>query len=393
MKQTLVKAGPFLLLVMLAVAVSKDKFSIFLSRGNDRTDITKITTMATTAAPSELAENQTKVITAYVAGSERIETCMTEIQTSLNNIISAECTTMSTTAPQTMMSTTTTTANSQNQISYYKIEPGDCKSILPEKLGFSMEIIEKYNPNYDWSCLIPGDILMLPIDMTKSNVQAKSSKFYTVSDGDCLFGLASSLRCTPETLMELNPNYDWNMLIGDIIVIPESTNMQEETMYEEYFPEDKVNSGEAEIAGQSVVNTYPDWNSWYNIELACQYLNGMIIEPGENFDWEQKMGDNGKDLGYIDAPVIVGQDTVDGPGGGVCVVSTAVYQAFRDCGIPDDYIIHYPHSKMVTYATPEDSASVSYGSKNLVVPNTTGYRLYCKTESDYGYVKITFYIV
>ncbi|MCY3832067.1 MAG: VanW family protein [Chloroflexi bacterium] len=73
------------------------------------------------------------------------------------------------------------------------------------------------------------------------------------------------------------------------------------------------------------------WGSWpnrrHNIALGAGVLNGIIIAPGEEFSFNQHLGDITAEAGYLDGSVILGGATVTGIGGGICQVSTTMFRA------------------------------------------------------------------
>lgn len=73
------------------------------------------------------------------------------------------------------------------------------------------------------------------------------------------------------------------------------------------------------------------WGSWpnrrSNIALGAGKLNGIIIAPGEEFSFNDYLGDITPEAGYLDGSVILGGATVTGIGGGICQVSTTMYRA------------------------------------------------------------------
>jgi len=73
------------------------------------------------------------------------------------------------------------------------------------------------------------------------------------------------------------------------------------------------------------------WGSWpnrrSNIALGAGKLNGIIIAPGEEFSFNDHLGDISPEAGYLEGSVILGGATVTGIGGGICQVSTTMYRA------------------------------------------------------------------
>ncbi|MBI2103798.1 VanW family protein [Candidatus Woesebacteria bacterium] len=72
----------------------------------------------------------------------------------------------------------------------------------------------------------------------------------------------------------------------------------------------------------------------YNIDLAATRLNGVLIAPGETVSFNEKLGDVSKLTGYKEAYVIKDGKTVLGDGGGVCQVSTTLFRAVLNAGLP-----------------------------------------------------------
>jgi vancomycin resistance protein YoaR len=73
------------------------------------------------------------------------------------------------------------------------------------------------------------------------------------------------------------------------------------------------------------------WGSWQNrrsnIALGAGVLNGIIIAPGEEFSFNDHLGDITPEAGYLEGSVILGGATVTGIGGGICQVSTTMFRA------------------------------------------------------------------
>ena len=73
------------------------------------------------------------------------------------------------------------------------------------------------------------------------------------------------------------------------------------------------------------------WGSWpnrrTNIAIGAGALNGIIIAPGEEFSFNDHLGDISPEAGYLEGSVILGGATVTGIGGGICQVSTTMFRA------------------------------------------------------------------
>jgi vancomycin resistance protein YoaR len=72
----------------------------------------------------------------------------------------------------------------------------------------------------------------------------------------------------------------------------------------------------------------------HNIILAASYLHGVVIAPGEVFSFAKRIGDISAETGYKQAYVIREKKTVLEDGGGVCQVSTTMFRAALNAGLP-----------------------------------------------------------
>ncbi|MBI4100633.1 VanW family protein [Candidatus Microgenomates bacterium] len=88
-------------------------------------------------------------------------------------------------------------------------------------------------------------------------------------------------------------------------------------------------------------------NRIHNIQLAASRLNGILVAPGEEFSFNNTLGDVSKFTGYKEAYVIQNGRTVLGDGGGVCQVSTTLFRALLNAGLP--ITERHPHSYRVGY--------------------------------------------
>lgn len=94
-----------------------------------------------------------------------------------------------------------------------------------------------------------------------------------------------------------------------------------------------------------------------NIILATRSLNNYLLFPGEVFSFNRANGPRTAERGYQPAPIIVGNTVVPGLGGGVCQVSTTLYNAVLEAGL--EVVERYPHSLPVGYVPPGRDATIS----------------------------------
>lgn len=72
----------------------------------------------------------------------------------------------------------------------------------------------------------------------------------------------------------------------------------------------------------------------FNVNLATSRINGTLVKPGDTFSFNQTLGDVSKFTGYQQAYIISEGHTVLGDGGGVCQVSTTLFRAVLNAGLP-----------------------------------------------------------
>lgn len=123
----------------------------------------------------------------------------------------------------------------------------------------------------------------------------------------------------------------------------------------------------------------------HNIILASSRLNGVLIKPEEIFSLNQALGDVSLATGYQQAYVIKEGRTILDDGGGVCQVSTTLFRAALDAGLP--ILERWPHSYRVSYYEqggfgPGLDATVFYPSVDLKFKNDTPAHILVQTHTD-----------
>jgi vancomycin resistance protein YoaR len=130
----------------------------------------------------------------------------------------------------------------------------------------------------------------------------------------------------------------------------------------------------------------------FNIALAANRLNGVIIKPGEIFSFDKAVGDISSLTGYKQAYVIENGKTVLGDGGGVCQVSTTMFRAALAAGLP--IVERHQHAYRVGYyeedSGPGIDAAIYSPTVDLKFKNDTGHALLIQTAIDYSVDRLTF---
>ena len=109
-----------------------------------------------------------------------------------------------------------------------------------------------------------------------------------------------------------------------------------------------------------------------NIRLAVAALNGTIVKPGQEFSFNNTTGARTEEKGYKPATAYLNGEVVQEPGGGVCQVSSTLYNAVVFAGLKSTE--RHAHSYEPSYVTPGEDAAVSYGG-----PDDEGY-IYVRAE-------------
>jgi vancomycin resistance protein YoaR len=117
-----------------------------------------------------------------------------------------------------------------------------------------------------------------------------------------------------------------------------------------------------------------------NIKLATQSINNVFIDVNGEFSFNKTVGPRTEKQGYLPSKTIVGSQFVDGIGGGVCQVSTTLYNAALLAGLKIEEC--HRHSLRVDYVQPSFDAMVSDNFSDLKIRNDSGAPVYIKGESD-----------
>lgn len=126
-----------------------------------------------------------------------------------------------------------------------------------------------------------------------------------------------------------------------------------------------------------------------NIKTACSAINGIIIKNGETFSFNSATGPRGAENGYKEAKIIVNNKYTEGFGGGVCQVSSTLYNACLLAGL--DITEVHNHSLPASYVNPCFDAMVNTGSSDLKVTNNTGYDCIITASANNNRCKVVIY--
>lgn len=124
----------------------------------------------------------------------------------------------------------------------------------------------------------------------------------------------------------------------------------------------------------------------HNIALALSKFDGLTLEVGEVLSFNAVTGGRTQSNGYLPAKIISNGTFIEGTGGGVCQVSTTIYNACILAGM--EVLQVNSHSLPVSYVEPSFDAMVNSGSSDLVVKNNTGSKIIITTSSKNNICKV-----
>ena len=144
-------------------------------------------------------------------------------------------------------------------------------------------------------------------------------------------------------------------------------------------------------------------NRVHNIKLAAERIHGVVVEPGAVFSMNKTIGDRTKGNGYLLAGAIANGTSTTEYGGGVCQVSTTLFNAVLMADL--EVVERYHHSWPMQYAPVGRDATISTGIKDFRFRNTTDapvtitasvdeqahtvtVRLYGRHSADFAYIEI-----
>ncbi|MGE5704670.1 MAG: VanW family protein [Clostridia bacterium] len=124
-----------------------------------------------------------------------------------------------------------------------------------------------------------------------------------------------------------------------------------------------------------------------NIALSAKAIHNFVVFPGEIFSFNKAVGMRTREKGYKEAPVIVKGELSEGIGGGICQVSSTLFNAVDRAGL--HIVQRYSHSRQVPYVPPGRDATVSWYGPDFRFQNKYPYPILIQTYSQNGHVTVT----
>lgn len=222
---------------------------------------------------------------------------------------------------------------------------------------------------------IAKDITIVPVDAIFEMENNRVIAFRPSTDGKAI-----DQALIEETILSFIPNIIENPTSKFTLQIPITIAKPAVSL------EDTNNMGIKQHLGKGVSKyTGSNANRIHNVALATSTIDGTIVPAGQTFSFNDTLGDVSVFTGYKQGYVIRGNKTVLGDGGGVCQVSTTLYRAILNAGLP--IVERHPHSYRVRYYEQEShpgfDATVYAPGFDLKFKNDTGYAILIEAYADF----------
>ncbi|MDX2270403.1 MAG: VanW family protein [Cyanobacteriota bacterium] len=132
-----------------------------------------------------------------------------------------------------------------------------------------------------------------------------------------------------------------------------------------------------------------DASQRHNILQAATRLDGLYLEPGEIFSFNQQVGPRTLERGYLPAPAFMTSETVDSVGGGICQVSSSLYEAALRAGLR--VIERHAHFTTVESVPTGLDATVWYGQADLRLQNPYPWPIRWRVRASQHHLIISLY--
>ena len=142
-----------------------------------------------------------------------------------------------------------------------------------------------------------------------------------------------------------------------------------------------------DVLGHCETKHTKDENRNHNLRLACASMNGIILQPGETFSYNDTLGQRTKENGYRRAGAYSGWELVQAYGGGICQGSSTLYCATLYADL--EIVQRKNHGYKVGYLDAGLDATVNWGGPDFQFRNNTHFPIKIEAEVSDGYVKVS----
>lgn len=132
-----------------------------------------------------------------------------------------------------------------------------------------------------------------------------------------------------------------------------------------------------------------NWGRSENLKIATKKIDGTVLMPNQQFSFNSVVGERTVQEGYKNAAIFAGDTVVDGLAGGICQVSSTLYNAALLSNLQIDE--RYNHSFKTSYLEVGRDATVVYGSKDFKFTNNRSYPIKIEGSAENGVVNFAIY--
>ncbi len=126
-----------------------------------------------------------------------------------------------------------------------------------------------------------------------------------------------------------------------------------------------------------------------NLRLASNKIDGTVLMPGETFSYNKVVGERTIAAGYKEAAMYSGGKVVDGLGGGICQISSTLYNAVIFANL--EIVSRSNHQFVPSYVKASRDATVVYGAIDFKFKNNRNYPIRIKSSVSGGVAKVSIY--
>lgn len=250
----------------------------------------------------------------------------------------------------------------------YKGEEMELKNLLDEKVEALLNEIYTGEPKESYELDTEG-----LEEAAAAEAKAAAAKWDVPAKNGAVSGFDKETKKFVYSGEQTGIVIDQDKLAADILAQLGSKNFQASIEASAHSVAPKITEAQAKemykVIGTYTTTTTSNKDRNKNIELASEALEGLIIQPGEEFSFNKATGERSLAKGYKPAGAYVNGVLVEEPGGGVCQVSSTLYNAVVFAGLTTTE--RHAHSYEPSYVTPGEDAMVSYGGPDMKFVNNS----------------------
>lgn len=141
-----------------------------------------------------------------------------------------------------------------------------------------------------------------------------------------------------------------------------------------------------DVLGECETKHNDNENRNTNLRLLCEALDGMIIQPGETFSYNEALGERTAEKGYKPAPAYSGNQLTNAIGGGVCQGSSTLYNCVLLADL--EVVQRFSHGALVSYLPLGLDATVNWGTTDFQFRNNFHFPIKIQAETTEDLVKM-----